>query len=112
MDCTVHLAHFYRYLWEETKLIIVSGDGAKLAAGHEAYEAHYGISSVQEDQSAILHRLFSAAGLAAVSLADRESWGWSIALPHSTIGMFCAVEPEGMICGSILESDRQKVAGV
>ena len=56
--------------------------------------------------AALLNRLFAAAGLAAVSLAQRESWGWSVSMPGMDEGLFCGVEPEGMICGRVLGNKK------
>ena len=50
----------------------------------------------------------AAAALAAVSLAERESWGWTMTSASAGHGLFCAVEPEGMVCGTsrAAEPDR------
>lgn len=93
-----NLATFRRYLWRDPALLVVTGECASLMEGAAVYNRRYGIESPVPQQHQILTRLLGATGLAAVSLADRESWGWSIALPESETGYFVGVEPEGMIC--------------
>ncbi len=112
MDKKMSLAHYYRYLWEKPGLIVVIGEAAEIYNGWMAYNARYSISESDADGTTLLGRLMAGAGLAAVSLADRESWGWSLALPDSPLGLFCAVEPEGMVCGCVLESEPEKHVGV
>ena len=58
-----------------------------------------------------MDRLMAAAGLAAVSLVDRESWGWSLALKGTGIGLFCGVEPEGMVCGTTRPAPEDRALG-
>lgn len=99
-----YLSHFYRYLWEETGLLVVIGEGSLIFKGQKAYNEKYRIAAPEPECTVQLNRLLVAAGLAAVSLAERESWGWSLNIPGSLKGYFCAVEPEGMICGRMLES--------
>jgi len=50
--------------------------------------------------------MFAAAGLVAVSLPERESWGWSLSIPGSPVGLFCAIEPEGMMSGRIIQTEK------
>ena len=62
--------------------------------------------ALTEKNNAELNLMFAAAGLVAVSLPERESWGWSLSLQGSSAGLFCAIEPEGMISGRS-HSDRK-----
>lgn len=110
MDAHAHLAHFYRYLWEDADLLIVIGDGSKIVQGMRAYHARYTIAPPDAVTEAELGRLFVSAGLAAVSLAERESWGWSLNTPEVGRGFFCAVEPEGMVCGQPVDGAGGSVA--
>lgn len=104
MEFPEHLAHYNRYLWKEPGLIVVTGRAEKLWRGREAYAARYEIAPEADAGAALLGRLLAAAGLAAVSLPEREHWGWSVSLPGMAAGLFCAADPEGMMCGRVLES--------
>ncbi len=99
-----YLAHFFRYLWDEKNLLVIRGDGSLLMDGRAAYNLRYGIAPDKPEQERELGRLMTACGLAAVSLSERESWGWSVTHRQITSGYFCGVEPEGMVCGSLRES--------
>ena len=59
-----------------------------------------------------MRRLLAGAGLAAVSLPERESWGWTLSLPGTSTGLFCAVEPEGMACVSLRQSASEYNAAI
>lgn len=104
----MHLAHYYRYHWEETDLIVVTGEAAQVWEGYLAYCGRYGITLPEKDKSAMLMRMFAGAGLAAVSLPEPEYWGWSVTFPGLTTGLFCGVEPSGMMSGTVLESDPSR----
>jgi hypothetical protein len=95
------LAHFNRYLWNTANLLVITGESKKIDEGRTAYNQRYGIRLSSPNQEAQLERLMAAVGLAAVSLAERESWGFSMTLRGSNVGFFCAVEPEGLICGQM-----------
>lgn len=104
-----YLSHYHRLLWEEPNCLVVVGDLSGATRGREAYVGGFGIQ-VREDGELddLLLRLLGAAGLAAVSLSERESWGWTLALPGIPVGLFCAVEPEGRICGRIRAADVER----
>lgn len=108
MKSRMHLAQYSRYLWERPDLIVVTGEAGEIWKGHGAYRKHYGIPAANPRGTAMLERLFAAAGLAAVSLPEAESWGWSVTFPGSAIGLFCGIEPGGGVCGQVLESNREK----
>ncbi len=99
------LAKYSRYLWEEENLLIVMGQLSPVIAGMKAYNARYGILDSDSESLPQIERLLGATGLAALSLAERESWGWTITLPGSSVGFFVGVEPEGMICCRVREVD-------
>ena len=103
-----NLASFRRYLWKEPNLLVVTGESASLVEGARAYNTRHGIEFPPQHQSATLTRLLGATGLAAVSLAERESWGWSVALPGLDTGFFVGVEPEGMICCALRETSPNR----
>jgi len=111
MDKQMNLAHYFRYLWEDPNLIIILGNAEEIIKGHHAYNAHYKIS-LPEKNNEKLSLMFAAAGLVAVSLPERESWGWSLSLPGSDIGLFCAVEPEGMVSGRFIQTEKEKNTAV
>jgi redox-regulated HSP33 family molecular chaperone len=108
-----YLAHFDRYIWDDANLIVVLGDATALLRGRKAYlEGHQIETMPVPEAEPALSRLLAAAGLAAVSLAQRESWGWTLTLPGEPVGLFCAVEPEGRICGRIRAADPMRSAAV
>lgn len=109
MSKTANLAHYFRYLWEEPDLLILTGDANEIFKGREAYNLRYNIKPDEAKDDLRAKRMFAAVGLAAVSLAERESWGWSAALPGG-FGMFAAIEPEGMICGKVMNVNKEIVA--
>jgi hypothetical protein len=108
MKTNMHLAHYFRYHWELPNLIVVTGEAEEIWKGYSAYCMRYEITEAEPEKTAMLKRLFAAAGLAAVSLPEAESWGWSVTFPKFSTGLFCGVEPEGMVCGKVLESDPSK----
>lgn len=108
MKTNIHLAHYFRYHWEQPNLIVVAGEAEEIWNGYNAYCTRYAIPEHPSEGAAMLMRLFAAAGLAAVSLAEPEWWGWSVNLPQSSTGLFCGIEPEGMVCGKTIESDPSK----
>ena len=107
-----HLSHYYRYLWQGPELIVIVGDAAKLWQGFQEYGEKYHIMSGDSDENEAVRRLLAGAGLAAVSLPERESWGWTLSLPGSSTGLFCGVEPEGMVCVSLRRSAAESDAAV
>jgi hypothetical protein len=112
MDKQMNLAHYFRHLWEEPGLMVIVGNSEEIIKGHTAYNAHYKISQTEKNNTEKLNLMFAAAGLVAVSLPERESWGWSLSLPGSTTGLFCAMEPEGMISGRIIQTEMDKNTAV
>lgn len=92
----VHLAHFKRYLWSGPSLLVVLGESQPLLDGLWAYHDHYGLPRPSPAEERGLRSMLGACGTAALSLAERESWGWSIALPDGN-GYFVGAEPEGMM---------------
>ena len=111
MDKQMNLAHYFRYLWEEPNLIVIVGNSEEIIKGHIAYNAHYKIN-LTEKNNAELNLMFAAAGLVAASFPERESWGWSLSLPGSSAGLFCAIEPEGMISGKVIQTEKDKNTAV
>ncbi len=107
----IHVGKYYRYLWEDTNLLVILGDFAEVAVSKKLYEERHKIEPLSNEAEKLLNRLMGSCALAAVSLADRESWGWTVSLPGSDIGMFCAVEPEGVITASARPSpiDREAI---
>jgi len=108
MKTNMHLAHYFRYHWDRPNLIVVTGEAEEIWKGYSAYRKRYEIPEAEPEGTAMLKRIFAAAGLAAVSLPEAERWGWSVTFPQSSTGIFCGVEPEGMVCGTVLESDPSK----
>jgi len=100
----MHLSHYCRYLWRGPELIVIAGGAASLWQGYQDYCTKHRIAHSDPAGSTALQRLLAAAGLAAISLPERESWGWTLALPGSSLGLFCATEPEGMACACLRQS--------
>lgn len=109
MNTPLHVGKYYRYLWEEKGLLTVLGHFEEVAVSRRLYEERHRIPTTVAGDD-VLNRIMGAAALAAVSLSERESWGWTITLPGSPFGFFCGVEPEGMICGRVRPSENDKGA--
>ena len=107
-----YLSHYYRYLWQGPELIVIVGNAANLWQGLREYGKKFSIAPGDSIGGAAVQRMLAGAGLAAVSLPERESWGWTLSLPGSSIGIFCAVEPEGMACACLRESVLEADAAV
>ncbi|MCP4675720.1 MAG: Hsp33 family molecular chaperone HslO [Deltaproteobacteria bacterium] len=112
MQELANLALFKRYLWEEASLLVVTGDMAPAVEGRVVYNARFDIKEGGSVDPAFFTRILTATGLAAVSLSERESWGWTFTLPGSSHGFFVGVEPEGMICARIHETDTNRHVAV
>jgi len=96
---TLHVALFRRDLWKERSLLVITGCFEEVLIGKRLYEQRHRISARDGEPALVLNRLMAGAGLAALSLSERETWGWTMTLRGRTCGHFCGVEPEGMICG-------------
>lgn len=107
-----YLSHYCRYLWQGPELIVITGDASKLWQGLQEYAEKYRIEYGDNKENTVVKRLLAGAGLAAVSLPERESWGWTMSLPGSSAGLFCGVEPEGMACVSLRHSAAETDAAV
>lgn len=107
-----NLAKYRRYLLKETNLLVVRGGIAPVIAGMDIYNLRYGIAPPQKDLRSSVQELLASAALAAVSLADRESWGWSLSFNGMKVGFFVGVEPEGMICLRILGTEDKPASGL
>ena len=102
---------FTRQTWQGHDLLVVRGNFTEVLTCRDLYQQRHNITPPPAADGAALDRLMAAAGLAAVSLVDRESWGWSVTLAGSAAGMFCGVEPEGMVCATVREAPAPKAAG-
>lgn len=103
MDTNIklHLGRYRKYLYEEANLLVVLGDFPEIVISKELYEQRHNITPEAKKHSPIVHKIMGACALAAASLSDRESWGWTLTLPGAPEGYFCGVEPEGMICARV-----------
>jgi hypothetical protein len=100
-----NLAKYKRYLIEDTNLLVVRGSISPVITGMSAYNSRHRITHPQEELNSLIRELLAATALSAVSLAGRESWGWSLTFKGMSIGFFVGVEPEGMICLRVLEAE-------
>jgi hypothetical protein len=105
-----NLAKYKRYLIEDTHLLVVRGSIAPVIAGMSAYNERHRITPPHEERNALIQELLAATALSAISLAERESWGWSLTFRGMNIGFFVGVEPEGMICLRILDAETGKAS--
>lgn len=110
MNIPLHLGKYYRYLFKEAKLLVVIGYFEEVLTSKALYEERYGVPPLEGERGRTLDRIMAAAALSAVSLSERESWGWSLTLPGSEDGFFCGVEPEGMVCGTARAAHPDKNA--
>jgi redox-regulated HSP33 family molecular chaperone len=110
VNAPLHLGKYHRYLFEDAGLMVVTGYFEEVRAGKKRYEDRHRIGAASADHERALTRLMAGAALAAVSLAERESWGWTLTLPGEAHGLFCGVEPEGMICGVVRPAEASKAA--
>jgi len=99
-------AHFHRLLWNEPNLVLVVGDATPLWRSLVDYRRRHGIARLEPRQSRALNRFMAACGLAAVSISERESWGWTATFPDTSYGLFCGVEPEGMTIGAVRQAQK------
>ncbi len=107
-----NLAKYRRYILEEPNLLIVRGGIAPVIAGMNEYNSRYGIDPPHQDLKDSVIELLAGAALSAVSLSDRESWGWSLTFIGMVKGFFIGVEPEGMICLRIVDADGEKASAM
>jgi hypothetical protein len=107
-----NLSKYKRYLLEETNLLVVQGSIAPVITGMGVYNSRYKIASPKEELHRSIQELLAATALAAVSLTERESWGWSLTYKGMSAGFFVGIEPEGMICVRVLDADSNKASGM
>jgi hypothetical protein len=103
-----NLATYKRFLWQEANLLVVTGEIGPVLDGYQVYNARYEIEQPRPQIIPVLRKLLAAVTLAAVSLPERESWGWTLAIPDSSVGFFVGVEPEGMICLKTQAVDQER----
>jgi redox-regulated HSP33 family molecular chaperone len=75
-----------------------------------AYGSRHRITPPNNEHDSLIRELLAATALSAVSLAERESWGWSLTFKGMNIGFFVGVEPEGMICLRTLDAETGKAS--
>lgn len=95
------LALYRRFLWESKNITwVYTSQLSQLRASRERYFESFGMSQngVPKEAREALDALMFSATLACESQVARDSWGWTIRVPLKPWGLFCAVEPEGMVC--------------
>jgi hypothetical protein len=105
-----HLAKYSRFLLEKTNLLIVRGGIEPVLSGMRAYNERHNIATSDVKPDVPVRELLAAAAVSAVSLADRESWGWSLTFKGSKVGYFVGVEPEGMICLRAVDAGGERAS--
>ncbi len=103
-----NLATYKRFLWEDASLLVVTGEISPVLEGYRVYNNRYGIQDPNPPILPMLRSLLAAVALAAVSLPERESWGWTLTIPDSSTGFFLGVEPEGMMCLKVQDADQER----
>ena len=102
------LALYRRFLWESKNISWVYTSALdKLFASRREYFETYSLAQhmLSEQQQHEVDDLIVAATLAAESQVERDMWGWTIRIPLKPWGIFCGVEPEGMVCARFSSLD-------
>jgi hypothetical protein len=107
-----NLAKYKRYLLQETNLLVVRGSIAPVIKGMGVYNSRHAIADPDRPIKPLIQELLAATALAALTLAERESWGWSLTFKGMNVGFFVGIEPEGMICTRVLKADSAKASGM
>ena len=95
------LALYRRFLWESKNISwIYTSALDKLYASRDLYFETCGMARhlLTEAQQREVDDLMVAATLASESQVERDAWGWTVRIPLKSWGIFCGVEPEGMVC--------------
>lgn len=96
-----HLALYRRYLWESKNITwVYTAHVDELLASRRDYYRACGMDEpvLNADQQREIDDLMISATLASESQVARDMWGWTIRIPMKPWGLFCGVEPEGMVC--------------
>jgi hypothetical protein len=107
-----NLAKYKRYLLPEANLLVVKGSVAPVITGMGVYNSRHQIAPPNNELNPLIQELLAATALSAVSLAERESWGWTLAFAGVHFGYFVGVEPEGMICVRIFDAEAGRASGL
>lgn len=110
MNALRNVAKYNRYLLERTALLVVRGNIGPVLSGMQAYNSRYKIALPPATLEPVAGELLSVTALSALSLADRESWGWSLTFKGMQAGFFVGLEPEGMICLRVLPAESRKAS--
>ena len=105
-----HLALYKRSLDPENHLLVVRGSIAPVIAGMNSYHARHAIEPPRSELEPLVRELLAATALGALSLAERESWGWSLTFEGMDTGFFAGLEPEGMMCVRVREAEASKAS--
>ena len=95
------LALYRRFLWESKNISWVYTSALdRLFASRDRYFEECGMARhlLTDAQQQEMDELIVSATLAAESQVVRDAWGWTIRIPLKSWGLFCGVEPEGMVC--------------
>lgn len=105
-----HLALYKRSLDLENHLLVVRGSIAPVIAGMKDYHERHGIEPPRPTLGPLIRELLAATALGALSLAERESWGWSLTFEGMDTGFFAGIEPEGMMCVRAREAETSRAS--
>ena len=95
------LALYRRYLWESKNISwIYTAHVDRLLASRRNYNElyHVELPDLTPAQQREIDDLMIGATLASESQVERDMWGWTLRIPLKPWGLFCGVEPEGMVC--------------
>jgi hypothetical protein len=108
MNALQNVAKYKRYLMHGEGLLVVRGSVEPVISGMRVYNSRYEIAPPSTILEPVVCDLLSAAALSALSLSDRESWGWSLTFKGMQAGFFVGLEPEGMMCLRVLPAESDK----
>jgi hypothetical protein len=112
MSALQDVAKYNRYLLEKESLLVIRGSIEPVMSGMRVYNSRYKIAPPPAILEPVVKELLAAAALSAVSLAERESWGWSLTFKGMRTGFFAGLEPQGMICLRVLPAESEKASAL
>ena len=110
MNALQNVAKYNRYLLDREALLVVRGSIEPVLSGMRVYNSRYKIAPPPPALEPVARELLSVTALSALSLAERESWGWSLTFKGMRTGFFVGLEPEGMICLRVLSAESEKAS--
>jgi len=110
MNALQNVAKYTRYLLDSEALLVVRGNIEPVLSGMSVYNSRYKIAAHSKILEPVVRELLSVTALSALSLAERESWGWALTFGGMQTGFFIGLEPEGMICLRVMPAESEKAS--